>query len=106
MLIEQDIAIDSACEHHFLPITGFAHVAYIPNGRVIGLSKINRLVNYYAHRPQVQERLCLQIMEDLQKTLNTKSVMVMVTAKPPMRFFQGHQRQIQFHHNHGVWGSV
>ncbi|USD24210.1 GTP cyclohydrolase I FolE [Flagellimonas marinaquae] len=81
MLIEQNITIDSACEHHFLPITGHAHVAYIPNERVIGLSKINRLVNYYAHRPQVQERLCKQILEDLQITLNTRSVIVMITAK-------------------------
>ena len=81
MLIEQDISIDSACEHHFLPITGLAHVAYIPNDRVIGLSKINRLVNYYAHRPQVQERLCLQILQDLQQALGTKSVIVMLSAK-------------------------
>lgn len=81
MLVEQNITIDSACEHHFLPITGYAHVAYIPEGRVIGLSKINRLVNYYAHRPQVQERLCLQIMKDLQEALNTESVIVMIQAK-------------------------
>lgn len=81
MLIEQDITIDSACEHHFLPITGLAHVAYIPIDRVIGLSKINRLVSYYAHRPQVQERLCLQIMKDLQQALNTDSVIVMVSAR-------------------------
>ena len=81
MLVEQNITIDSACEHHFLPITGFAHVAYIPEDRVVGLSKINRLVNYYAHRPQVQERLCLQIMNDLQQALNTESVMVMINAK-------------------------
>lgn len=81
MLVEQNITIDSACEHHFLPITGYAHVAYIPEKRVIGLSKINRLVNYYAHRPQVQERLCLQIMKDLQNALDTKSVMVMIQAK-------------------------
>ncbi len=81
MLVEQDISIDSACEHHFLPITGFAHVAYIPEDRVIGLSKINRLVNYYAHRPQVQERLCLQILKDLQQALNTESVIVMIFAK-------------------------
>lgn len=80
MLIEQDITIDSACEHHFLPITGFAHVAYIPKDRVIGLSKINRLVNYFAHRPQVQERLCLQIMKELQEALETESVLVMITA--------------------------
>jgi GTP cyclohydrolase I len=81
MLIEQDITIDSSCEHHFLPITGFAHVAYMPQERVIGLSKINRLVNYYAHRPQVQERLSLQIMKDLQRVLKTESVIVMITAK-------------------------
>lgn len=81
MLVEQNISIDSSCEHHFLPITGFAHVAYIPNERVIGLSKINRLVNYYAHRPQVQERLCLQILQDLQQSLNTESVIVMISAK-------------------------
>ena len=81
MLIEQNISIDSSCEHHFLPITGYAHVAYIPNDRVIGLSKINRLVQYYAHRPQVQERLCLQIIKDLQNALGTNSVIVMITAK-------------------------
>ena len=81
MLVEQNISIDSACEHHFLPITGFAHVGYIPEEKVIGLSKINRLVNYYAHRPQVQERLCLQILRDLQETLNTQSVIVMINAE-------------------------
>ena len=66
MLVEQNITIDSACEHHFLPIIGFANVAYIPKSKVIGLSKINRLVDYYARRPQVQERLVLQILNDLQ----------------------------------------
>ena len=81
MLIEHDITIDSSCEHHFLPITGHAHIGYIPNDKVIGLSKINRLVDYYSHRPQVQERLCLQILFDLQETLNTKSVIVVLNAK-------------------------
>jgi len=80
MLIEHDITIDSSCEHHFLPITGHAHIGYIPNEKVIGLSKINRLVDYYSHRPQVQERLCLQILNDLQETLNTKSVIVVLNA--------------------------
>ena len=80
MLIEHDITIDSSCEHHFLPISGHAHIGYIPNDKVIGLSKINRLVDYYSHRPQVQERLCLQILIDLQKTLNTKSVIVVLNA--------------------------
>lgn len=81
MLVEQNITIDSSCEHHFLPITGYAHIGYIPNDRVVGLSKINRLVDYYAHRPQVQERLCLQILRDLQETLETKDVIVLVVAK-------------------------
>ncbi|APY09872.1 GTP cyclohydrolase I FolE [Seonamhaeicola sp. S2-3] len=81
MIVEQNITIDSSCEHHFLPITGHAHIAYIPNNKVIGLSKINRLVDYYAHRPQVQERLSLQILKDLQNTLETKDVIVMISAK-------------------------
>ena len=81
MLVEENITIDSACEHHFLPIVGHAHVAYIPKDKVIGLSKINRLVNYYARRPQVQERLVLQILNDLQQVLDTKDVIVSVTAK-------------------------
>lgn len=81
MLVEQNITIDSACEHHFLPITGHAHIAYIPKDKVIGLSKINRLVDYYAHRPQVQERLSLQILKNLQSVLNTDDVIVMICAK-------------------------
>lgn len=81
ILVEHDITIDSSCEHHFLPITGHAHIGYIPNEKVIGLSKINRLVDYYSHRPQVQERLCLQILNDLQNTLNTKNVIVVLNAK-------------------------
>jgi len=81
MLVEQYINIDSACEHHFLPIVGHAHVAYIPKDKVIGLSKINRLVDYYARRPQVQERLVLQILNDLQDVLETKDVLISVTAK-------------------------
>lgn len=81
LLVEQDISIDSSCEHHFLPIVGKAHVGYIPKDRVVGLSKINRLVDYYAHRPQVQERLCLQIMKDLQDILQTEDVIVLVEAK-------------------------
>lgn len=81
MLVEQNIILDSSCEHHFLPITGYAHVGYIPNDKVIGLSKINRLVDYYSHRPQVQERLCLQILNDLQRVLETEDVIVIVNAK-------------------------
>ncbi|MEO1516625.1 MAG: GTP cyclohydrolase I FolE [Bacteroidota bacterium] len=81
MLIEKDITVDSSCEHHFLPIIGHAHVGYIPNKKVIGLSKINRLVDYYAHRPQVQERLSVQILKDLQEVLDTQDVIVMINAK-------------------------
>lgn len=81
MLVEQHINIDSACEHHFLPLVGYAHVAYIPKDKVVGLSKINRLVDYYARRPQVQERLVLQILNDLQTALETRDVIVSVTAK-------------------------
>ena len=81
MLVESNISVDSTCEHHFLPITGHAHVGYIPEGYVIGLSKINRIVDYYCHRPQVQERLSMQILKELQKQLKTESVIVIITAK-------------------------
>jgi GTP cyclohydrolase I len=81
MLIEKDIQFYSNCEHHFVPIIGKAHVAYISSGRVIGLSKLNRIVQYYAKRPQVQERLTNQIAVDLQKILKTKNVAVIIEAK-------------------------
>ena len=80
MLVEKDIKVHSFCEHHFVPITGKAHVAYISNGRVIGLSKINRIVDYYSRRPQVQERLTEQIAEDLKKILETDDVAVVIEA--------------------------
>jgi len=72
MLVEKNITLYSTCEHHFLPIVGRAHVAYISNGTVVGLSKMNRIVDYFAKRPQVQERLTIQIVKELQKVLNTK----------------------------------
>ena len=81
MLIEQNITLDSSCEHHFLPITGHAHIGYIPKDKVVGLSKINRLVDYYAHRPQVQERLSIQLLNELTTTLNTEDVIVVICAK-------------------------
>lgn len=80
MLIEKDITFHSNCEHHFVPIIGKAHVAYIPNKKVIGLSKINRLVQYYAKRPQVQERLTMQIANELRTTLQTEDVAVLLEA--------------------------
>ncbi|WP_185867202.1 GTP cyclohydrolase I FolE [Blattabacterium cuenoti] len=81
MLIEKNITVYSTCEHHFLPIVGKAHVGYISNGKVVGLSKINRIVNFYAKRPQVQERLTIQIVQSLQKILDTKDVACVIEAK-------------------------
>jgi len=80
MLVEKDITFYSNCEHHFVPIIGKAHVAYYSSGKVIGLSKINRIVQYYAKRPQVQERLTMQIGKDLKKILNTDDVAVVIDA--------------------------
>ena len=81
MLVEKNITLYSTCEHHFLPIVGRAHVAYISNGTVVGLSKMNRIVDYFAKRPQVQERLTIQIVEELQNILNTKDVACVIDAK-------------------------
>ncbi len=81
MLVEKNIDVFSTCEHHFLPIVGKAHVAYISNGSVIGLSKINRIVQYYSKRPQVQERLVVQISKALQEALNTEDVAVLIEGK-------------------------
>ena len=81
MLVEKNITLYSTCEHHLLPIVGKAHLAYISNGTVVGLSKMNRIVDYFAKRPQVQERLTLQIVEELQKVLKTKNVACVIDAK-------------------------
>ncbi len=81
MLVEKNITLYSTCEHHLLPIIGRAHVAYISNGRVIGLSKMNRIVEYYAKRPQVQERLTMQIVQELQIALGTEDVACVIDAK-------------------------
>lgn len=81
MLVEKNISFYSNCEHHFVPIIGKAHLAYISNGKVIGLSKLNRLVEFFAKRPQVQERLTVQIAKELQKELGTEDVAVVIDAK-------------------------
>jgi GTP cyclohydrolase I len=81
MLVEKNIKVHSFCEHHFVPILGKAHVAYISNGKVIGLSKINRIVEYFSKRPQVQERLTIQIAEELMRVLDTRDVAVMIEAE-------------------------
>lgn len=81
MLVEKNITLYSTCEHHLLPIVGKAHIAYISSGRVVGLSKMNRIVDYYAKRPQVQERLTIQIVNELQEVLNTQDVACVIDAK-------------------------
>ncbi len=81
MLVEKNIVVYSTCEHHLLPIIGRAHVAYISNGTVVGLSKMNRIVDYYAKRPQVQERLTIQIVRELKRVLNTEDVACVIDAK-------------------------
>ncbi len=81
MLVEKNITFYSNCEHHFVPIMGKAHVAYISNGSVIGLSKLNRIVQYFAKRPQVQERLTVQIGEEIKRVLGIDDVAVLIDAK-------------------------
>ena len=80
MLVEKNILVNSNCEHHFVPIVGKAHVAYISNGSVIGLSKLNRIVQYCSQRPQVQERLTIQIANEIKQALGTQDVAVMIDA--------------------------
>ena len=80
MLVEKNITLYSNCEHHFVPIVGKAHVAYISTGKVIGLSKLNRIVQYYSQRPQVQERLTIQIANEIKKMLDTEDVAVVINA--------------------------
>jgi len=81
MLVEKDIVVYSTCEHHFLPIVGRAHVGYISKGKVIGLSKMNRIVEYFAKRPQVQERLTMQVVKAMQEALGTEDVACIIDAK-------------------------
>nr|WP_294777524.1 GTP cyclohydrolase I FolE [uncultured Flavobacterium sp.] len=81
MLVEADISFNSTCEHHFLPIIGKAHIGYVSSGKVIGLSKLNRIVDYFSRRPQVQERLIMQIFNELKTVLETEDVIVVMEAK-------------------------
>jgi len=80
MLVEANISFNSTCEHHFLPIVGKAHIGYVSSGKVIGLSKLNRIVDYYSRRPQVQERLIMQIFNELKTVLETDNVIVVMEA--------------------------
>ena len=81
MLVEANINFNSTCEHHFLPIVGKAHIGYVSSGKVIGLSKLNRIVDYYSRRPQVQERLIMQIFNELKTVLETDNVIIVMEAK-------------------------
>lgn len=81
MLVEKNIVVYSTCEHHLLPIVGRAHVAYMSKGKVIGLSKMNRIVEHFAKRPQVQERLTMQVVQALQEALGTDDVACVIDAK-------------------------
>ena len=81
MLIEKGIKVHSVCEHHFVPIIGKAHIAYIPKDKIMGLSKFNRIVDYFSRRPQVQERLTNDILEDLKKVLETEDIAVIIDAE-------------------------
>lgn len=80
MLVEANINFNSTCEHHFLPIVGKAHIGYVSSGKVIGLSKLNRIVDYFSRRPQVQERLIMQIFNELKTVLETENVMIVMEA--------------------------
>ncbi len=106
MLVEKNITVLSHCEHHFVPIVGVAHVAYISNGKVIGLSKINRIVQHFAKRPQVQERLTVQIAEELKTLLETDDIAVVVDARHmcvSMRGVSDHASSTVTSSYHGVF---
>ena len=92
MVIEKDITFYSTCEHHLLPFYGKAHVAYIPNGRVAGLSKLARTVEVYARRAQIQENMTAQIADAMEKYLNPKGVMVMIEAEHLCMTMRGVQK--------------
>ncbi len=81
MLVQKNIKVHSYCEHHFVPILGKAHIAYISNGYVIGLSKLNRVVDYFARKPQIQERLTVEIADELKRILKTEDVAVFIEAE-------------------------
>ena len=111
MLVERNITVNSTCEHHFLPIVGRAHVAYFSSGRVVGLSKLNRVVDHFGRRPQVQERLTRQICEALQHELNTEDAPLTEETKKietamatAAGLIEADQRQPKRKHQTGEWG--
>jgi GTP cyclohydrolase I len=106
MVIESHISIQSMCEHHFLPILGYCHVAYIPGNKIIGLSKLNRIAQFFAKRPQVQERMTKQIRKSLAEVLETSDVIVVVDALHlcvRMRGIQDHDSMTRTYDCSGVF---
>lgn len=100
MVLEKDITFYSMCEHHLMPFYGKAHIAYIPDGKVTGLSKLARTVDVYARRPQIQERLTVQIADALERALSPKGVMVMLEAEHTCMTMRGHQKTGQQNHHY------
>ena len=92
MVIEKDITFYSICEHHLLPFNGKAHVAYIPNGKIVGLSKLARTVEVYSRRAQIQENMTIQIADAMEKYLNPKGIMVMIEAEHLCMTMRGVQK--------------
>jgi GTP cyclohydrolase I len=105
MILVKDIEIYSMCEHHILPFFGKAHVAYIPNGWITGLSKIARVVDVYAHRLQVQERLTTQILDVIRETLNPLGVAVVIEASHLCMMMRGVQKQNSVTTTSAFWGE-
>lgn len=93
MILVKDIELYSLCEHHLLPFIGVCHIAYIPNGKIIGLSKISRIINFYARRLQIQENLTRQIADTLMKVLDAKGVAIIIEAKHLCMMMRGVEKQ-------------
>lgn len=105
MVIVKDIELYSLCEHHMLPFIGKAHIAYIPNGYITGLSKIARVVDVFARRLQVQERLTHQILDAIQEALNPQGVAVVIEARHMCMMMRGVQKQNSFTSTHAFSGK-
>lgn len=93
MILVKDIELYSLCEHHLLPFIGVCHIAYIPNGKIIGLSKISRIINFYARRLQIQENLTRQIADTLMQVLDAKGVAIIIEAKHLCMMMRGVEKQ-------------
>ena len=105
LILIKDISLKSVCEHHFIPMTGIAHIAYVPSGKILGLSKLNRIVDYFARRPQLQERLNAQIADCISQLLETDDVAVAVEAKHFCICYRGIQDSTSLTQTHVLRGS-